>query len=145
MQNSGMAVTLDIGNPQNIHPANKLDGGKRLALWALAKDYKQKTVYSGPLYQRIKIQGDQLKVYFDHCGTGLAAGPSGLQHFEIAGADRRFYPAQASLNKDQVIVKSVEVKHPVAVRYAWSNTADASLFNKEGLPASSFRSDDWPE
>ncbi|OPZ71844.1 MAG: Glycosyl hydrolases family 2, sugar binding domain [bacterium ADurb.Bin478] len=143
--NSGMAVTLDIGHPQNIHPGNKLDVGKRLALWALAKDYKKKVTYSGPLYQRIRIQGDQIKVYFDHCGTGLAAGPSGLHHFEIAGADHRFYPAQASLSKNQVIVKAVKVKQPVAVRYAWSNTADASLFNKEGLPASSFRSDDWPE
>jgi len=143
--NSGMAVTLDIGNPQNIHPANKLDVGRRLALWALAKTYKKKMVFSGPLFQRIHIQGDQIKVYFDHCGTGLAAGPSGLHHFEIAGVDRRFYPAQASLAKNQVIVTAKEVKHPVAVRYAWSNTAEASLFNKEGLPASSFRSDDWPE
>ena len=142
---TGMAVTLDIGNPKNIHPANKLDVGKRLAAWALAKEYGKKVIYSGPLYQRIKVEKNRIRIDFKYCGSGLMAAPSDLRGFEIAGVDRQFHPAEAVIRGNQVVVQSNNVKEPVAVRYAWSNTPTATLFNKEGLPASSFRSDDWPE
>lgn len=140
---SGMAVTLDIGDPVTIHPANKHDVGKRLALWALAKDYGKKMTFSGPIYQGIKVEKDGLRIRFKYCGSGLKAGKQGLTGFEVAGIDQQFHPADAVLAGNEVLVKSAAVKKPMAVRYAWSNTATASLFNKEGLPASSFRSDNW--
>jgi sialate O-acetylesterase len=139
---TGMAVTLDIAAP-SIHPPNKQDVGKRLALWALARDYGRKVVYSGPLYKSMKLKGDKITLEFQHTGSGLKAGAAGLTGFEIAGADRRFMPAQAVISGKQVLVFSPQVNQPVAVRYAWSNLATASLFNQEGLPASSFRTDDW--
>ncbi len=140
---SGMAVTLDIGDVKSIHPANKHDVGKRLALWALAKDYGKKVAFSGPIYQSIKIENDAIRISFKYCGSGLVAGKKGLTGFEVAGADRQFQAADAVIIGNKVLVKATNVIKPIAVRYAWSNTASASLFNKEGLPASSFRSDDW--
>ena len=144
-KNTGMAVTWDIGNIDDIHPRNKQDVGKRLALWALSKDYGYKDiVYSGPLYKSMKVEGDKIRLFFDHVGSGLTAKDGPLTHFTIAGKDKQFAPAQAVIDKNTVVVSSSEVKKPVAVRFAWSNTAEPNLFNKEGLPASSFRTDDWP-
>lgn len=144
LKNTGMAVTLDIGNPDNIHPRNKQDVGKRLALWALARDYGRNLVYSGPLYKSMKIEGQKIRVRFDNTGSGLVLKGGTPNHFEIAGTDRVFYPAEAAIENESIVVFSDRVKKPVAVRYAFSNTAEAQLFNKEGLPASSFRSDNWP-
>ena len=139
---TGMVVTLDIAAP-SIHPPNKQDVGKRLALWALAKDYGHKLVYSGPLYKKMKNRGKEIELAFDHVGSGLQSGNDGLIGFEIAGVDRKFVAAQAVIAGKKVVVSSPLVSQPVAVRYAWSNLATASLFNREGLPASSFRTDNW--
>ena len=143
--NTGMVVTMDIGNPKNIHPWNKKVVGDRLALWAMAKTYGQKDiVYSGPLYRKMKIEGDRIRLHFDDVGSGLVAKDGPLTHFEIAGKDRRFVSAKAMIDGDTILVSAPNVAHPVAVRYGWSNAAEPNLFNKEGLPASSFRTDDWP-
>ena len=144
VKNTGMAVTMDIGTPQNIHPTNKQDVGHRLALWALAKDYgKDKLVYSGPLYKSMKIEGDKIRIFFDHVGSGLKAKGGDLTHFEIAGPDHLFYPATARIDGETILVFNRNVKSPKAVRFAFHNTDEPNLFNMEGLPASSFRTDDW--
>ena len=143
LKNTGMAVTLDIGNPDDIHPANKRDVGKRLALWALAKDYGKDLVYSGPLYREQKVEGTSIRLYFDHVGSGLVARDGDLTHFEIAGEDQVYHPAKASIDGKTVLVSSPRVSAPLAVRFAWSNIAEPNLFNKEGLPASSFCTDQW--
>ena len=143
--NTGMAVTMDIGDPTNIHPWHKEVVGERLALWAMAKSYGQKgIVYSGPLYRKIKIEGNKIRLYFDHVGSGLMAKDGPLTHFQIAGKDRQFVPAEAIIDGDTVLVSAPNLFQPVAVRYGWSDAAEPNLFNKEGLPASSFRTDDWP-
>ncbi|HNW60104.1 MAG TPA: sialate O-acetylesterase [bacterium] len=139
---TGMAVTLDIGAP-SIHPPDKQDVGRRLALWALARDYGRKLVCSGPIYKKMTIKKDKIVLSFDYVGSGLRAGSAGLTGFEIAGADRHFVPAQAVITGKEISVSSPQVPQPAAVRYAWSNLATASLFNLENLPASSFRTDDW--
>lgn len=141
--NTGMVVTLDIGNPKNIHPANKLDVGERLALWALAKDYGQELVYSGPLYTSMEATGNSIVLSFNHTHGGLKAKGANLSGFQIAGHDRIFVPAKATIQGEVVWVKSSRVDTPVAVRYLWDNTSEASLFNGHGLPASSFRTDEW--
>jgi len=142
--NTGMAVTLDIGDPNDIHPRNKQDVGKRLALWALAKNYgKQNIVYSGPLYQSMKIEKNKIRLFFENVGSGLMAKGDALSHFEIAGDDQNFFPARARIDGKTVVVSSNEVKKPVAVRFAFQNTDEPNLFNEEGLPVSSFRTDDW--
>jgi len=143
LKNTGMAVTLDIGNPSDIHPANKRDVGKRLALWALAKDYGKNLVYSGPLYRDKKVEGASIRIYFDHVGSGLEAREGELSHFEIAGEDQVYHPAKAVIDGETVLVSSSQVARPVAVRFAWSNIAEPNLFNMEGLPASSFCTDQW--
>jgi sialate O-acetylesterase len=160
LPNTGMAVAIDLAdadNPDDIHPKNKQDVGERLALWALAKDYgKNDLVYSGPLYQGIKVEGDQIRVLFDSVVSGLtAATKTGrspavpdaqgkLQRFAIAGEDRKWVWADAVIDGGTVLVSSPEVPRPVAVRYAFTmNPAGANLYNKDGLPASPFRSDDW--
>jgi sialate O-acetylesterase len=143
--NTGMAVTMDIGDPGNIHPVDKLDVGERLARWALAKTYgKQDLVYSGPLYRSMSFEGDAIRVEFDHVDGGLVARGGELTHFTIAGADRRFVPAAARIDGRGVLVSSPEVPRPVAVRYGWGAADQPNLFNAAGLPASSFRTDDWP-
>ena len=140
---TGMAVTMDIGNPDDIHPANKRDVGKRLALWALAKDYGKDLVYSGPLYREQSIEGNKIRIHFDYTGSGLLAKGGPLTHFEIAGEDQVYHAAQAKIDGESVVVSASEVAAPVAVRYGWSNTAEPNLFNAEGLPASSFSTDNW--
>lgn len=143
LRNTGMAVTLDIGNPGDIHPTNKRDVGRRLALWALAKDYSKDLVYSGPLYRQQTVEGESIRIQFDHVGGGLVAKDGDLSHFEIAGEDQVYHPAKAVIDGETVLVSSKNVRAPVAVRFAWGNTDEPNLFNKEGLPASSFCTDQW--
>jgi sialate O-acetylesterase len=138
---TGMVVTLDIGNPTNIHPANKQDVGKRLAGLALVNDYGKDIIASGPLYKNVEKSGNRLLVEFDFMGSGLKASDTGLSGFEIAGADKIFVPALAKIVENQVEVNSPSVTSPEFVRYAWRDDSKATLFNQEGLPASSFTSE----
>ncbi|MCP4451038.1 MAG: sialate O-acetylesterase, partial [Planctomycetes bacterium] len=145
LKNIGMAVTTDIATTTNIHPPNKQDVGKRLGLWALATIYGEPIVYSGPIYQACEQHGDAISISFTHTGSGLITSDGQApNYFTIAGVDKVFHPASARIVGSRVIVSSDEVKDPVAVRFAWSNTAEPNLKNKEGLPASPFRTDDWP-
>lgn len=142
--NTGMAVTLDIGNPDDIHPKNKKDVGERLSLWALAKTYgKNNLVYSGPIYKSMKVEGNKIRIGFEHVGSGLYCKGEKLTHFTIAGNDKVFHPATAVIINDNILVSSDAVKKPVAVRYAFENDDEPNLFNKENLPASTFRTDNW--
>ena len=142
--NVGMAVTMDIGNIYDIHPRNKLDVGERLALWALAKDYGQKDlVYSGPVYKSMKIEGNKIRLSFEYIGSGLMAKGGLLTHFTIAGANKKFVAATATIEGDTIMVSSGKVAAPAAVRFAFGNNDVPNLCNKEGLPASSFRTDNW--
>ena len=142
LSNTGMVVTSDIGDINDIHPANKYDVGKRLALWALNNNYEKKDiVYSGPQYKSIVTEGNSIRVNFDNVGSGLFCPDTALTFFEIAGEDGKYYPAVAKIDKEQVVVKSSKVKQPVHLRFGWTDTATPNLFNKEGLPASSFSSD----
>jgi len=144
--NTGLVVTTDIGNVSNIHPTNKQEVGRRLGLWALATVYgKEDLVYSGPIYKSMAIEGDKIRLRFDHVGGGLASRDGKpLSHFTIAGADKRFHPATATIDGDTVVVRSEEVKRPIAVRYAWRDDAVPNFGNQEGLPASPFRTDTFP-
>jgi len=141
---TGMAVTMDIGNLTDIHPKNKQQVGHRLALWALAKDYSHMDiVYSGPIYKSMQIEENKIRLSFNHTGSGLTTKDDNeLTHFTIAAEDKNFVQAKATIDGKTVVVSSENIKKPVAVRYAWSNTAEPNLANKEGLPASSFRTDD---
>lgn len=143
--NTGMAVTTDIGDVKDIHPRNKQDVGKRLALWALAKTYgKAELVYSGPLYDSQVREGSKVRIKFQHVGGGLIARDGKpLTHFQVAGEDQQFVEATATIEQDTVVVSSDKVAQPVAVRFAWDQMAEPNLANKEGLPASPFRTDDW--
>jgi sialate O-acetylesterase len=143
--NTGMVVTTDIGDLKDIHPKNKQDVGKRLALWALAKTYgRDSLVCSGPLYKSMAVEGDKIRVRFDYVGGGLASRDGKpLDWFEIAGADKKFVPAEATIDGDSVVVRSEKVAEPVAVRFGWNRAAEPNLMNKEGLPASPFRTDKW--
>ncbi|MCR4414082.1 MAG: sialate O-acetylesterase [Thermoguttaceae bacterium] len=142
--NVGMAVTMDIGNPKDIHPKNKQDVGKRLGLWALAKVYGKPVVYSGPMYKSMAVEGNKVRIRFDHVGSGLVTRDGKAPtHFTVAGADQKFHPATAAIDGDSVVVHSDQVPQPVAVRYAWKDDDEPNLANKEGLPASPFRTDSW--
>ena len=141
--NAGMAVTMDIGDPEDIHPTNKKDVGKRLAAWALNKDYGKDIVCSGPLYNSYKMEGAGIRVFFDHVINGFESNGEELSHFEIAGEDKVFFPARAVIEGKSILVTFTDVAKPVAVRYAFHNGDEPNLFNKEGFPASSFRTDDW--
>jgi sialate O-acetylesterase len=144
---TGMAVTTDIGNPTDIHPKNKQDVGKRLAAIALSNTYGQQIPWSGPMYQSMKKDGNKIALSFSQAGSGLIAKDryGYLKGFEIAGEDRRFHYAKAYIEGDRVIVFQEEVDSPVAVRYGWADDAsDGNLYNKEGFPASPFRTDHWP-
>lgn len=142
---TGMVVTTDIGNIKDIHPTNKLDVGLRLARVALAKTYGRKNmVYSGPIYKSLKVNGNKAVLSFDHVGGGLVSRDGQpLSHFTVAGEDQKFHPAEAKVVKDTLIITSPAVEKPVAVRFAWDDTAEPNLMNKEGLPASPFRTDAW--
>lgn len=140
--NTGMAVTMDIGDNGNIHPADKQDVGKRLSLWALNKDYKQtKIVYSGPLYSGFAVKGNEVEVSFTNTDGGLSIVGEKLNDFELQDADGSWKPAQAALSGDKVTVSSDGVKAPKGVRYAYYAKAQGTLFNGKGLPASSFTSE----
>ncbi len=142
---TGMVVTTDIGDLSTIHPKNKQEVGRRLALWALAKTYGEKDiVYSGPIYKSMKIEGDKIRISFDYTDGGLIAKGDALTRFTIAGEDRQFVDANAVIDGDTIVVSSAQVKKPVAVRFGWTDTPQPNLFNKAGLPASPFRTDDWP-
>jgi sialate O-acetylesterase len=158
--NTGMAVIIDtvpLPERDDIHPRNKYDVGLRLALWALGRDYGQKQLeVSGPLFKSLKIEDGKARLAFEHVGTGLIVGKkvgrlpavenkaAKLKGFAIAGADKKWFWANAEIEGETVIASSPEVKEPVAVRYAFQMNPDgANLYNREGLPASPFRSDDW--
>jgi sialate O-acetylesterase len=155
--NTGMAITLDIGEAEDIHPKNKLDVGERLAFWALARDYsKTNLVYSGPLFRTMKIEGGKARLFFDSTGAGLMIGRKQgraptredkggkLQRFAIAGADKHWVWADAVIDRDTVVVSAASVPEPVAVRYAYAaNPEGANLYNRAGLPAAPFRTDQW--
>jgi sialate O-acetylesterase len=142
--NTGMVVTMDIGDVNDVHPKNKQEVGRRLALLALAKTHGHTDiVYSGPIYKSMKVEGSKIRLYFDYIGSGLMAKDGLLREFTIACEDKQFVPAKAEIDGDTVVVSSEKVTKPVAVRYGWRNAALPNLFNKEGLPASPFRTDNW--
>jgi sialate O-acetylesterase len=138
--NTGMAVTNDLGEWNDIHPLNKQDVGKRLALLAQKVAYgDDKVVYSGPIYQSMKIEGNKIILTFTNTGSGLMAKGGELKHFAIAGVDKKYVWANAKIEGNNVVVWSEKVENPVSVRYAWAdNPEGANLYNKENLPASTF-------
>ena len=140
-KNTAMAVTTDYGDANDIHPKKKEPVGARLALAARALAYGEKIVHSGPLYKSMKVGGNEVGIVFDHTGGGLVAKDGDLKGFTIAGADGKFVPAKAVIKGDAVVVSAEGVSDPKAVRYGWENVPDVNLFNKEGLPASPFRTD----
>jgi sialate O-acetylesterase len=143
--NVGIAVTIDVGEEKDIHPKNKQAVGHRLAQWALAKTYGKPIVPGGPLYKGMSKEGRSIVIRFDDVGSGLAAaGGEPLKGFAIAGEDKAFVWAEAKIVGETVVVSSPEVKDPVAVRYAWANNPACNLVNKDGFPASPFRTDDAP-
>ncbi|HPT30737.1 MAG TPA: sialate O-acetylesterase [Prolixibacteraceae bacterium] len=147
LPHTGMAVTTDIGNPNDIHPTNKQDVGKRLAAIALNELYGIKSIYLNPMFESLKVQGNQAILTIRNCGTGLKALDKFgyVRGFEIAGADKKFRYAQAQISGSNIVVYHPEVSQPVAVRYGWSNApVDANVFSSDGLPLSPFRTDDWP-
>ena len=145
LPNTGMAVITDIGNLRDIHPRNKQEVGRRLALWALAKTYGREDVtHSGPLYKSMAVEGNAIRLTFDAVGSGLMAqDEKPLTWFEIAGEDKQFVEAQATIDGDTIIVSSEAVAKPVAARFGWHQSAEPNFVNKEGLPASPFRTDSW--
>jgi len=146
LPNTGMAVTTDIGNPTDIHPKDKQDVGKRLAAIAFHNVYGENNVYSGPMYQSMKTDGNKIRISFTNIGSGLMVKDKYgyLKGFEIAGADKKFHYAKAYIDGSDVVIYADEVAVPVAVRYGWADDAgDDNLFNKEGFPASPFRTDIW--
>lgn len=143
LPNTGMAVTIDIGDANTIHPTNKQDVGKRLYLSANHVAYHQPGVYSGPQYDDFTIKNDKIELSFKETGKGLMSKGKRLTGFAVAGADKKFYWATAEILGNNVVLSSPQVPKPVAVRYAWSINPECNLYNKEGLPASPFRTDDW--
>ena len=144
---TGMAVTIDIGEANNIHPRNKQDVGKRLALAALHDTYGKDVVYSGPVFQSMQVEGDRVVVSFDPMGSGLLVRDKYgyVKGFAVAGTDRVFHWARGMQDGNRIVLQSDQVKNPVAVRYGWAdNPDDVNLYNLEGLPASPFRTDEWP-
>jgi sialate O-acetylesterase len=139
LRNTAMSVSIDIGNPDDVHPTNKQEVGRRLALAARAIVYKEPLEYSGPLYVRTTREGNQLRVWFDHA-QGLSAKGEELTGFEIAGSDGKFYRAQTKIDGSTVLVFSPDLPSPEFVRYGWANSPECNLYNSDGLPASPFRS-----
>ncbi len=136
--NTAMAVTIDIGDPENIHPVDKQDVGARLALAARAMGYGEPVEYSGPLFRSMSREGTQLRLMFDHAG-GLVARGGPLQGFEIASEDGHFMPATAKIEGATVVLSSPAVRMPVEARYGWADNPMCNLYNRIGLPASPFR------
>ncbi len=146
LPNTGMAITTDIGDAKDIHPKNKQDVGKRLAAIALNKTYAKNNVYTGPVYQSFKTEGNKMILSFNNIGGGLITKDKYgyLKGFEIAGADQKFHYAKAFIDGDKVVVMCDAVTNPLAVRYGWADDAgENNLFNKEDFPAAPFRTDRW--
>jgi sialate O-acetylesterase len=140
-----VAVTVDTGDPNNIHPIDKKEVGDRLGLCALAEHYGQKVPYSGPVFSKMeRLSGGALKLHFDHTDGGLVVKGEKLGEFAVAGDDRKWHWAEARIEGNTVVVSSKSVPNPKAVRYAWQSNPLATLFNGVGLPAQPFRTDDWP-
>jgi sialate O-acetylesterase len=146
LANTGMAVTTDIGEANDIHPRNKQDVGKRLAAIALNRIYKVNQVDGGPMYQSMKVEGNKIRISFTQTGSGLVIKDKYgyLKGFEVAGSDQKFHFAKAWTEGNEAVVSCDAVINPVAVRFAWAdNPEEANLFNKEGFPAVPFRTDTW--
>lgn len=144
LPNVGMAVITDVGDEKDIHPKKKEPVGARLALAARAIAYGEDIVYSGPTYKNVEFKNGKAVLSFDHVGKGLEARGDGLKGFAIAGADKKFLWAKAEIQGDKVVVSSPDVSEPVAVRYGWADYPVVNLWNKDGLPACPFRTDDFP-
>lgn len=144
--NSGMAVLMDAGETDNIHPANKRVAGERLAYWALGKTYGIRGFsYTSPTYDTLEIKGNTVIVSFDDAPNGITSFGKQLTTFEIAGKDKKFYPAKAVAGRKSVTLSSPDVPEPVAVRYAFRDFVTGELFGTDALPVSSFRTDEWEE
>ena len=144
MPNNGLAVTIDIGDAGDIHPRNKEDVGKRLALVALAKTYgKSDVVHAGPEYESMAVEGDKVRIKFANAAGLTTKDGTPPKGFAVAGEDRKWYWATAAIEGEEVVVRSDKVAKPVAVRYAWAHNPPTNLYNKAGLPATPFRTDDW--
>ncbi|HET6170827.1 MAG TPA: hypothetical protein VFE01_11630, partial [Terracidiphilus sp.] len=142
--NSCLAVTIDTGDPDNIHSKEKEPVGDRLARCALAKHYGEKIAYSGPTLARVDRRPHEIRLHFKHADGGLVAKGGKLEEFSIAGEDRKWHWADARIHGDTIIVSSPSVPNPKEVRYAWQSNPAATLFNGAGLPAGPFRTDTWP-
>jgi sialate O-acetylesterase len=140
----GMAVITDVGEENDIHPKKKEPVGARLALLARKIAYGQEIVAMGPVYKKMRVQGNEVVLTFDNVGAGLESRGEKLTGFTVAGADRKFYPADAVIQGDTVVVSAAGVDKPVAVRFGWANYPVVNLWNKDGLPATPFRTDTWP-
>ncbi|MBI3830588.1 MAG: sialate O-acetylesterase [Planctomycetes bacterium] len=140
---TGMAVIIDIGDEKDIHPKNKQDVGKRLALAAQAIAYGKDLEFSGPLYDSMAVENNAIRLKFKHLGGGLEAKGGDLKGFQIAGEDKKWAWAQAKIDGETIVVSNEKVEKPAAVRYAWADNPECNLYNKAGLPASPFRTDDW--
>ncbi|HBG25991.1 MAG: hypothetical protein A2Y10_13725 [Planctomycetes bacterium GWF2_41_51] len=145
LPNTGMAVAMDIGEPNNIHPKNKQEVGKRLAIWAFAKDYGYKNIiYSGPIYKSMQIEDDKIRIFFDYAKSGLKTPKrQSLKGFAIAGENGKFVWANATIEDGTVLVWSDQIKNPKHVRYGWTDYIECNLYNKKNLPASPFRTDNF--
>lgn len=143
LPNTGQALSIDIGHPTDIHPTNKQEVGRRLALLARMRVYDGVGDDTGPTFAGMAREGNAVRVRFTHASGGLIAYEKPVQSLQLAGADRLFHPAEARIDGDTILVYSPKVKDPVAVRYAWSNAPVANLYNGAGLPAVPFRSDNW--
>ncbi|HSR17478.1 MAG TPA: sialate O-acetylesterase [Ignavibacteriaceae bacterium] len=143
--NTGMAVTLDIGNTENIHPPDKQDVGDRLAFWALNKTYGKEIPFSGPVFKSLDFEGNKIILSFDYADKLILKELNGENNFIIADSNKVFKKASVMVDGNKLILSSPGIEEPAAARYAWSNTSQATLFNEAGLPASSFRTDDWAD
>jgi sialate O-acetylesterase len=141
--NTGQAIAIDVGDPNDIHPTNKQEVSRRLALLARNRVYDLVTDDTGPMFVSATREGAAMRVRFSHVSGGLVAHEKPVQALELAGVDRVFYPADGRIDRDTLIVMSFSVREPVAVRYAWTNSPEANLYNGAGLPAVPFRSDGW--
>jgi len=144
LRNTGMAVAIDVGDADNIHPRNKQDVGRRLALAAQAIAYKRAVEYSGPINTSMTIEANKIRLGFKHTAGGLVAKGGEPTGFSIAGADDKFVRAQAKIEGNSVVVWNDKVAKPLAVRYAWADNPQCNLYNQAGLPGSPFRTDNWP-
>ena len=141
-----MAITIDIGDPKNLHPTNKKDVGLRLALIAKAEVYGKQIEFSGPIYKTMKNEGGKVLLSFDHTDDGLSfKNFEKLKGFTICGSDKKFVEAEAKIIGNEVLVWNESIKDPAAVRYAWADNPNCNLYNNANLPASPFRTDDWLE